>query len=61
MNPDIELINDQIADIQKLLSKEYLTEAERISLYDTLTFLLDIRALIMLKNCKGVESNDLSN
>lgn len=61
MNPDIELINDQIADLQKLLSKNNLTEAERISLYDTLTFLLDSRALIMLKNCKGVESNDLSN
>ena len=58
---DLKLLNQQIKDIQKLLAKDNLSEAERISLYDTLTFLLDSRALVMMKNCKGEESNDLLN
>ena len=58
---DLKLINEQIRDIQKLLAKGNLSEAERISLYDTLTFLLDIRGLVSMKNCKGEESNDLLN
>ena len=58
---DLKLINEQIRDIQKLLAKGNLSEAERISLYDTLTFLLDSRALIVMKNCKGEESDDLLN
>ena len=58
---DLKLLNQQIKDLQRLLSKDNLTEAERISLYDTLTFLLDSRALIVMKNCKGEESNDLLN
>jgi len=58
---DSKLINEQIRDIQKLLAKGNLSEAERISLYDTLTFLLDTRALVLMKNCKGEESNDLLN
>lgn len=58
---DLKLINEQIRDIQELLAKGNLSEAERISLYDTLTFLLDTRALVSMKNCKGEESNDLLN
>lgn len=58
---DLKLINEQIRDIQKLLAKGNLSEAERISLYDTLTFLLDTRVLVSMKNCKGEESNDLLN
>lgn len=58
---NLKLINEQIRDIQKLLAKGNLSEAERISLYDTLTFLLDTRALVSMKNCKGEESNDLLN
>lgn len=58
---DLKLINEQIRDIQKLLAKGNLSEAERISLYDTLTFLLDTRALVSMKNCKGEESDDLLN
>lgn len=58
---DLKLLNQQIKDLQKLLAKDNLTEAERISLYDTLTFLLDSRALIVMKNCKGEESDDLLN
>lgn len=58
---DLKLLNQQIKDLQKILAKDNLSEAERISLYDTLTFLLDSRALVMMKNCKGEESNDLLN
>ena len=58
---DLKLLNQQIKDLQRLLARDNLSEAERISLYDTLTFLLDSRALIMMKNCKGEESNDLLN
>ena len=58
---DLKLLNQQIRDLQRLLAKDNLSEAEKISLYDTLTFLLDSRALIMMKNCKGEESNDLLN
>lgn len=58
---DLKLINAQIRDIQELLAKGNLSEAERISLYDTLTFLLDTRALVSMKNCKGEESDDLLN
>ena len=49
---DIELLNQQIKNIQKMLEKKNLSEFERISLYDTLTFLLDSRALIMMKGVK---------
>ena len=58
---DLKLLNQQIKDLQRLLAKDNLTEAERISLYDTLTFLLDSRALIVMKNCKGEESDDILN
>ncbi len=58
---DLKLLNQQIKDLQRLLAKDNLSEAERISLYDTLTFLLDSRALIVMKNCKGEESDDLLN
>ena len=58
---DLKLLNQQIKDLQRLLAKDSLSEAERISLYDTLTFLLDSRALIVMKNCKGEESDDLLN
>lgn len=58
---DLKSLNQQIKDLQRLLAKDNLSEAERISLYDTLTFLLDSRALIIMKNCKGEESNDLLN
>lgn len=58
---DLKLLNQQIKDLQRSLAKDNLSEAEKISLYDTLTFLLDSRALIIMKNCKGEESNDLLN
>lgn len=49
---DIDVLNQQIKNIQKMLEKNNLSEFERISLYDTLTFLLDSRALIMMKGVK---------
>ena len=58
---DLKLLNQQIKDLQRLLAKDNLTDVERISLYDTVTFLLDSRALIVMKNCKGEESDDLLN
>lgn len=58
---DLELINQQIRDLQKQLAAGNLSEAERISLYDTLTFLLDTRALVSMRGNGGEESNDLLN
>lgn len=46
---DIKELDNRIQDMQRLLSKDKLSEAERISLYNTLTFLLDYRAFINLK------------
>lgn len=58
---DFEDINKQIIDLQKALSRSDIDEATRISYYDTLCFLLDTRALLQMKKCKGKESDDLSN
>lgn len=58
---NLELINQQIRDIQRRLTSDDLSEPERISLYDTLTFLLDTRALVLIRGDKGEESNDLYN
>jgi len=51
---DIDVLNQQIKNIQKMLekNKSTLSEFERMALYDTLTFLLDSRALIMMKGVK---------
>lgn len=51
---DIDVLNQQIKNIQKMLekNKSTLSEFERIALYDTLTFLLDSRALIMMKGVR---------
>lgn len=49
---NIKLINQQIKDLQELLKSRKLSEAERESYYDTLTFLLDSRALILTQAMK---------
>lgn len=49
---DIKLINQQIRDLQELLKSRKLSPEERESYYDTLTFLLDTRALIQAKLLK---------
>lgn len=46
---DIKMINEQIKYLQYTLSKNNLSDIERESLYDTLTFLLDSRALIVMR------------
>lgn len=46
---DIKVINEQIKSLQYTLSKSNLSDIERESLYDTLTFLLDSRALIVMR------------
>lgn len=55
---DLKLLNQQIKDIQRLLAKDNLDALERQSLYDTLTFLLDTRALLVMKYEDNIEENN---
>lgn len=55
---DLKLLNQQIKDIQRLLSKSNLNTLERQNLYDTLTFLLDTRALLVMKHEDNIEENN---
>lgn len=54
---DLELINQQIRDIQRVLAKG-VSESERIMLQDNLTFLLDCRALAQAKY--GIAKEELN-
>lgn len=57
--------NTQIKALQYILShNKTMTNIERISVYDTLTFYLDMRALLVMKNCSNSneeQDNDLAN
>lgn len=44
--------NEAIKNLQKILNRKDLTEIERISYYDSLTFYLDMRALLVMRGCK---------
>ena len=55
---DLKSLNQQIKDIQRLLAKSNLDALERQSLYDTLTFLLDTRALLVMKYEDNIEENN---
>lgn len=44
--------NEAIKNLQKTLNRKDLTEIERISYYDSLTFYLDMRALLVMRGCK---------
>lgn len=44
--------NEAIKNLQKTLNRKDLTEIERISYYDSLTFYLDARALLTMRGCK---------
>lgn len=44
--------NEAIKNLQKILNRKDLTELERISYYDNLTFYLDMRALLVMQGCK---------
>ena len=50
---DLKECNTQIKALQLYLqNNKNMTDAERIAIYDTLTFYLDKRALLVMKGCK---------
>lgn len=59
--------NEQIKALQSYLqNNKGMTDAERIAIYDTLTFYLDIRALLVMRDCsnndnEGSYNDDLAN
>ena len=53
--------NETIKNLQKILNREDLTEIERISYYDSLTFYLDMRALLVMKGCKDKSTQEENN
>lgn len=49
---DLKECNTQIKALQLYLqNNRNMTDAERIAAYDTLTFYLDTRALLVMKGC----------
>lgn len=59
MNTDLKLINQQIKDLQYLLKLD-LNESTRQSYYETLTFLLDTRALLRMKGTDCLPKEELN-
>lgn len=59
--------NTQIKALQLYLQNNRgMTDAERIAVYDTLTFYLDSRALLVMRDCnnnnnEGSYNDDLAN
>ena len=59
--------NEQIKALQSYLqNNKGMTDAERIAFYDTLTFYLDMRALLVMRDCsnndnEGSYNDDLVN
>jgi hypothetical protein len=58
--------NEQIKALQLYLqNNKGITDAERIAVYDTLTFYLDSRALLIMRDCSNNDNeggnNDLVN
>ena len=59
--------NEQIKALQSYLkNNRSMTDAERIAFYDTLTFYLDMRALLVMRDCsnnnnEGSYNDDLAN
>ena len=59
--------NEQIKALQLYLqNNKSMTDAERIAYYDTLTFYLDTRALLVMRDCsnndnEGSYNDDLAN
>ena len=59
--------NEQIKALQLYLqNNRNMTDAERIAVYDTLTFYLDMRALLVMRDCsnndnEGSYNDDLAN
>ena len=53
--------NEAIKNLQKILNRKDLTEVERISYYDSLTFYLDMRALLVMQGCKDKSTKEEDN
>lgn len=59
--------NEQIKALQSYLeNNRYMTDSEYITTYDTLTFYLDMRALLIMRDCsnndnEGSYNDDLAN
>lgn len=53
--------NEAIKNLQKILNRKDLTEIKRISYYDSLTFYLDIRALLVMQGCKDKPTQEEDN
>ena len=54
--------NTQIKALQLYLqNNKNMTDAERIATYDTLTFYLDIRALLVMKGCNDKTTKEEEN
>ena len=54
--------NEQIKALQSYLqNNKGMTDAERIAVYDTLTFYLDTRALLVMRDCSNTTDDGRSN
>lgn len=53
--------NEAIKNLQKILNRKDLTEIERISYYDSLTFYLDMRALLVMQDRKDKPTQEEDN
>ena len=53
--------NEAIKNLQKILNRKDLTEIERISYCDNLTFYLDMRALLIMQGCKDKAAQEENN
>ena len=59
--------NEQIKALQSYLeNNRYMTDSEYIATYDTLTFYLDMRALLIMRDCSNNDNernynDDLAN
>lgn len=54
--------NEQIKALQLYLqNNRSMTDAERIAYYDTLTFYLDTRALLVMRDCNNTADDGRSN
>lgn len=59
---DLKECNDQIKALQLYLqNNRNMTDAERIATYDTLTFYLDTRALLVMKGCNDKATKEEEN
>ena len=59
---DLKECNTQIKALQLYLqNNKNMTDAERIATYDTLTFYLDMRALLVMKCCNDTITKEEEN